>query len=37
MLIVLYWMIVHLTVGDLAALTLWYMVLSDYFKKQQSK
>jgi DNA-binding PadR family transcriptional regulator len=35
MLIVLYWLIVHLTVGDMAALTLWYMVVSDYFKKQQ--
>jgi hypothetical protein len=34
MLIVLYWLIVHLTVGDLAALTLWYMVVSDHFKKK---
>jgi hypothetical protein len=34
MLIVLYWLIVHLNVGQLAALTLWYMVLSDTFKKK---
>jgi hypothetical protein len=32
--IVLLWLIVHMTMGDIAALTLWYMVASDYFKKQ---
>jgi hypothetical protein len=34
MLIVLYWLIVHLTMGQLAALTLWYMVVSDTIKKK---
>jgi hypothetical protein len=33
MLIVLYWLIVHLTTDQLAALTLFYMVLSDTFEK----
>jgi hypothetical protein len=34
MLIVLYWLIVHLTTDQLAALTLWYMAASDAFKKK---
>ena len=34
MLIVLYWLIVHLNVDNMAALTLWYMVASDTFKKK---
>jgi hypothetical protein len=34
LLIVLYWLIVHLTMDQLAALTLWYMVVSDTFKKK---
>jgi hypothetical protein len=35
MLIVLYALIVHLNVDSMAALTLWYMVASDTFKRQQ--
>jgi hypothetical protein len=34
LLIVLYWLIVHLTVNQVAALTLWYMMVSDTFKKK---
>jgi hypothetical protein len=33
-LVVLYFLIVHLTVGDIAALTLWYMVASEQFTKK---
>lgn len=33
-LIVLYWLIVHVSTGELAALTLWYMVVSDTVKKK---
>jgi hypothetical protein len=32
--IVLFWLILYVTAGDIAALTLWYMVVGDNFKKK---
>lgn len=33
--VVFWWLIVHVITGDLAALTLFYMVLHDFFKEQE--